>query len=430
MKVDKTIDYAVLITYIDPTTQDEKNIILDAVNETNISTSSTLTEHPTVDGTPIADHMYRNPIDLTLNGVFSLNGKQALLVDKTGTSLARVEEIFEDIKNLGILCSIVKIKVKDKIPQFTTRINMVLQSITWTERINSLGFTFNFREALRANVQEYDVTPDDRFAPNITYPDASNFSDTLLDWNLVDEEVLKALLAYNLASSDFLKFVATLPQATLIGAGIGAIVAFALSKALIALGLATASAPIIGGIIAGGVAIVIGIMALIKLVKRRAYKIKAFVYYKNAKKRNKEVERFTKFYESVHDKIRSLDGVIKVWNVNENKSQETLLSIDGDYYIFNFEKNNVDSDYAYKLNVSDIDDTAIKCTNTNCAIASFTDGTPTNCVFKTDKSYVYLIRGSESDGNDLTKYFICASQINPVDFSQALVDIIQASIKY
>ena len=56
---------------------------------------------------------------------------------------------------------------------------------------------------------------------------------------------------------------------------------------------------------------------------------------------------------------------MKVWSVTENKAQETLVNIDGSYYIFNFEKNNVDSGYAYKLNISDINDTTIKCTNTS-----------------------------------------------------------------
>lgn len=186
------MEYAVLISYIDP--NDATNavtIILDTVNDTNITASSTVTEHPTVNGTPMADHMYKNPIDVNLNGTFSLNGKQAILIDKAGKSLARVEKIFEDIKDNGIICTISKIKIVDAehTPQFTVRENMVLQSITWVERTNSLGFTFNFREALRADVQVYDVDPDDAFAPDITYADASNFSDTLLDWDAVDKEV-------------------------------------------------------------------------------------------------------------------------------------------------------------------------------------------------------------------------------------------------
>lgn len=71
------MEYAVLISYIDPNdSTNAVSIILDTVNDTNITASSTVTEHPTVNGTPMADHMYKNPIDLTLNGTFSLNGKK------------------------------------------------------------------------------------------------------------------------------------------------------------------------------------------------------------------------------------------------------------------------------------------------------------------------------------------------------------------
>lgn len=427
------MEYAVLISYIDPNdSTNAVSIILDTVNDTNITASSTVTEHPTVNGTPMADHMYKNPIDLTLNGTFSLNGKKAILIDKAGKSLARVERMFEDIKNKGVLCTITKIKIvdSDHTPQFTVRENMVLQSITWTEKINSLGFIFTFREALRADVQTYDVDPSDRFAPDITYADASSFSDTLLDWDAVDKEVLQALINYKLATDDFLEYLATISVGSLIAIGIGAAVATALASTLVALGVAISTIPIVGAVVATVAALIVVGFALFKLIKKRAYKIKAFKYYKNATKRDKEVKRFMEFYESIHNKIRTLDGAMKLWSVSENKAQETLVNIDGSYYIFNFEKNNVDSGYAYKLNVSDINGATIKCTNTNCAINAFTDGDNNNMLFSTSKSQVYLIRDSDADANDLTRYFICAAQISPKDFSEALTKIIQEAIKY
>lgn len=427
------MEYAVLISYIDP--NDATNavtIILDTVNDTQVTASSTVTEHPTVNGTPMADHMYKNPIDLTLSGMFSLNGKKAILIDKAGKSLARVEKIFEDIKDKGILCTISKIKIvdRDSTPQFTVRDNMVLQSITWVEKINSLGFTFSFREALRADVQTYEVDPDDAFAPDISYAEASNFSDTLLDWDAVDKEVLQALIDYNLAADDFLEYLATMGVGPIVALGIGVVVAVAVKSVLTALCLSTAAAPIIGAVVAVVAAIVIGFFALFRLIRKRRYKIKAFKYYKNATKRDKEVKRFMEFYESIHNKIRTLDGVMKVWSVTENKAQETLVNIDGSYYIFNFERNNVDSGYVYKLNISDINDTTLKCTNTNCAINAFIDGDDNNTLFNTSKSRVYLIRNANADPNDLTQYFICAAQLSPKDFSEALTKIIQEAIKY
>lgn len=430
------MEYAVLISYQDP--NDATNaisIILNTVNDTNITASSTVTEHPTLNGTPMSDHMYKNPIDLTLRGVFSANGQKALLVDKSGTQtldIHRVEKVFENIKDLGVICVISKIKIMDKeqTPQFTVREHMVLQSISWTERINSISFSFNFREALRANVQTYEADPDDRFAPDITYAEASAFSDTLLDWDAVDKEVLQALANYKLITNDFLQLLATQAVGDLIALGVGAAIATVLSSTLTALGATAAMIPVIGVVITVAAAAVIGIFALIRFVKQRAYKIKAFKYYKNATQQDKEVRRFLEFYTSIHDKIKSLDGAIKVWAVSENKPQETIVNIDGSYYIFNFEKNNVDSGYAYKLNISNASGQSTECTNINCALESFTDGTDNNTVFKTSKSRVYLICTPGMDRNDLTSYFICASQINPLDFANTLVDIIQEAIKY
>lgn len=428
------MDYAVMISYEDPDNTGEiVSLILDTVEDTDIAASSTVTQHPTVHGTPMADHMYKNPITIGLRGTFSLNGKKGIVYERGHGSLARVEQMFERIKNDGILCSIVKVKVDEsKTPQFSIRENMVLESINWKERINSLDFTFAFVEALRADVQTYQVDPDDKFAPDIEYPDASNFSDTLLDWNKVDEEVLQALLDYDLLDAKFCNYLNTLGYA-----GMAALVTVsiaAIAGALVSLGVISA---IPGGIIVAAVVAVVaffvlGIAALIKALKRKAYKIKAFEYYKNQTKADNEVKRFLNFYEDVHDKVRSLDGVIKCFNVTENKPQETIVSIGGSYYIFNFEKNNLQSDYAYKVTISDTDDRVLKNTNVNIALSSYTDGTPENALFVANGWYVYLICPSQIEDakSDLTKYIICASQINPQDFGSALAKIIQEAIKY
>lgn len=428
------MDYAVLISYIDP--DDEKNVvslILDTVEDSDITATSTVTQHPTVHGTPMADHMYKDPITVVLNGTFSLNGKKGIVYDHGHGSLARVEEMFERIKNDGIVCSIVKVRVdKNNTPQFGIRENMVLQSIRWKERINSLDFSFTFMEALRADVQTYQVDPDDKFAPDISYPDASNFSDTLLDWNKVDEEVLQALLDYDLMDAKFCNYLNTLGVA-----GMAALVTVSiavLAGALVSLGVISA---IPGGVIVAAVVAVVaffvlGIAALIKAIKRKQYKVKAFTYYKNKTKADNEVKRFVNFYESVHDRVRTLDGVIKCWNVTENKPQETIVSIGGSYYIFNFEKNNLQNDYAYKVTISDIDSRIIKSSNVNIALSAYTDGTPQNCLFTANGWYVYLICPATIEGakDDLTKYIICASQLNPQDFNGALSKIIQEAIKY
>lgn len=465
------MDYAVLLTYPDP--KDNTNIIsivLDTVEATTINANSTVTQHPTVNGTPIADHMYRNPIALNLSGTFSLNGKKGIVFKNGHGSLQKIEKLFEEIKNTGTLCTLSKIAVDiNNTAQFMTREHMVLSSISWKENINTLDFNFNFQEVLLATVQEYDVDPDDRFAPNINYAKAANFSDTLLDWDMVDRMVLKQLWDFELIAKEFLDLLGSLSVAAcvaIVGASVATAVIAGMVSGLIAIS-ATGIGAIVAGVVVAVLAVVAGIVALFKWIKKQAYRIKAFVYYKNAKKRDKEVKRFIEFYNSIHDKIRALDGVIKCYTINENVPQETILSIGGNYYVFDFESNNLNdgSSYAYKLVVTDIEDNVQCNANTNYAITSFMDGTPDNKLFSANGNYVYLVyspsgvtsgREAENrriqdanenlgvgvekqelidtatadDRNDLRNYIICTSAMNPQDFTEALKKIIVEAIKY
>lgn len=452
------MEYAALISYIDP--NDATNvisIILDTVNDTSVTASSTVTQHPTIDGTPMADHMYRDPTTLSISGVFSLNGKKAAIVDKSGQSLARVEEIFEDIKNKGILCTVTKIKIidNDHIPQFAIRDNMVLQHISWTERTNSLNFSLSFTEALRANTQTYDTAPDDAFLPNVQYPDASSFTDVFINWNDIDTVVLKALEDYDLMEDAFLSFISALGVSGLTGYGL----AYGLSLVLTAVSL---SVSVVGGILAGITFITLAIMYVVKKCRQHD-KIVAFKYYIETTKRNNEVKRFIVFYKLLHDTIqKTFDGKVKVWHLVEDRPQEAILNIDNNYYIFSFEKNNVGYDYNYNFTISDINGNVIKSGNTNGALHRFTAGNKNNALFTTDNYYVYLMKAEqyadydevwqkylnlsddERDGltvedyakyyrhnpNALYKYYICASQIDPTKFDDELTRVIQSALIY
>lgn len=453
------MEYAALISYIDP--NDATNvisIILDTVNDTSVMASSTVTQHPTIDGTPMADHMYRDPTTLSISGVFSLNGKKAAIVDKSGQSLARVEEIFEDIKNKGILCTVTKIKIidNDHVPQFAIRDNMVLQHISWTERTNSLSFSLSFTEALRANTQTYDTAPDDAFLPNVQYPNTSSFTDVFIDWNEIDTVVLKALKEYNLLEDAFAAFISALGVSGLVGFGL----AFGLATVLTAISL---SVPVVGAILAGITFITLTIVYIVKKFYASGNKAKAFKYYSEPAKRENEVKRFINFYADVHNTIqKSFDGKVKVWHLVEDRSQEAILNIDNNYYIFSFERNNVGYDFNYNFTISDIEGNVIKSGNTNGALRCFTAGNKNNALFMTDNYYVYLMRADQyaeydevwqkylnlSDDerelltiedyakyyrhnpNSLHKCYICASKIDPTKFDDELTRVIQSAIVY
>lgn len=422
------VGYAVLITYPDPEDNtSSKSIILDTVEDSTITTTSVITEHPTVDGTPMADHMYRNPTTINLRGVFSLNGKKAFVVNKQGMSLMRVEELFERIKNDGILCTITKVKVENEqqVPQFTVRQNMVLQSITWTESTNNLGFSFTFQEVLRANVQEAIADPDDQFAPSIEFAESTNFFDVLVKWEDIDAQVLQALYEEQLLSTDFLEAVGAFGQT---------ILAAVCTVAIVALIVACASNPIgwiVGAIAVGIFFIYRGIVSIIRFFNKRKYKVDAFKAYKNKTKLNNEITRFGTFVQQVHDQIATLENVIDVWKVNAEGNQEAIINVDSSYYTIEFEKRNISTDGHWSIICADMNGRVLTSTSNTCAKLSYYDCSSANALFTAENgSYVHLILADTEHPELASSYFIVVSSIKPEDFTSALSDIIYQAIKY
>ena len=333
-------EIAVIIRYKTNENED-RQIVLDTVNDVNVTASSDLTTHPVPSGDIIADHLIKQPCSMSISGAISLNGGQALVVDKAGPRLANVQQMFEDIKNNGYRCEIYKISTLSKDIQslseirFLSRSNMVLTNINWTERINSLTFSFNFSQILVAQVQEYDVDVDDAYLPNINDPATLNFTDTLIDWQQVDTMLIKTLFDFELITRDFLDSVAAAGSAGLLAAGVAAGVAIAVSLAV------GASIPVVGWIAVGVIAIGAALVTFFKsLVKKTKYKIDTFKHYSDDRKNQKEVVRFSNFVGEIHNNIAQLNNNLKVYQPSANEDQECMVSIGGLYYIFNFSKNN------------------------------------------------------------------------------------------
>ena len=176
-------DYAVVIScFLNKEDKERTSFILDTVDDTSIDSSSSITMHPVVSGDMIADHMYNDPDTMQVRGSFSLNGSKGIVVDGSGSRLANFEDVFEDIKSRGVMCDIVKVHIPNndltnQQPRFKLRQNMVLTSISFVEKINSVNFTFNFKQALTVDVEETPIDNDDEFLPYITEPNTLNFTD-------------------------------------------------------------------------------------------------------------------------------------------------------------------------------------------------------------------------------------------------------------
>ena len=108
-----------------------------SVDNVTINLNSTISAHPIVSGDMIADHMFKDPSSITISGKISTHGDSYTVVlgaNILNRSIAQVQEMFEKVKNEGLLCKVSKIDLDlgDQVPKFIKRENMVLSSIEWT----------------------------------------------------------------------------------------------------------------------------------------------------------------------------------------------------------------------------------------------------------------------------------------------------------
>lgn len=407
-------------------------IILDTINDVVVQSSSDITMHPIVTGDMVADHMIRQPVTMHIAGSFSLNGRSKTIATGAGSRLSNLEELFENIKNEGSLCDITKMSVEDNGIRFLQRRNMVLTGISWTEKINSVAFTFDFTQALLADIQTYEVDVDDQFLPNISEPNTLNFTECLLDWSQIDKLITSTAVQVGLMTEDFKNFLHTTSTYAVTGVVAGVTVGVTTTAVIVSLG---ASGPVgwIIGAIAAVVIVGIGIVkAISDVCKANKYRVKQFQYYKDDRKNAAEVERYNNFIGQIHKQMTQLNNKIFCWQIAANEEQECMVSISNNYYIFNFTKNNTNA--RYMLTVTDVDG---KQVGASVNIASSPRGmfecTSSNCLFRAAQSgaYVYIIKATDdsqteaSNENDLRNYVILATLIRPEEFTNVLVEIIK-----
>lgn len=444
-------DFAYVITARDYPKQGEvTSLVLDTVSESTVSANSVITTHPISSGDYVADHMYDNPDEISINGVFSLNGNKGLVVDKAGSRLDNVQNIFEDIKRLGILCDAVKVHIiqngatSQQEARFKVRESLVLRNIVWTEGINSLKYSFNFTQVMLVEAQSYEVDMDDKFLPNITEPQTLNFTDTLIDWNQLDAAIMKVLEETDIVTDEFKNVLSSWGK-TLLVQIVGAAVAAVIVSSTLVPAAGAAITATIGGVVVGlsttGVGAIVALaglvvastaLTIVKLVKDYKYRVKPFRKYLSDKKTNKEIRRFGDLIGTLHDNLSVLNDAIKVYAVSSDEPQECMLSLDDSYFIFTFTKNNTNGRYSLAVENFDAEQTAVKndITSSPTNIGQLTSN---NALFKTssDGLYVYLMytgEESEEEKNKLTNYYLMTSKIKMEDYNQAVMDIIKNAI--
>ena len=414
-----------------------KTILLDSIEDVQVDESSQLTTHPIVTGDMVADHMIKEPCSMTISGELSMNGSDNINFDGFKPTLKACQETFGKIKNNAYMCSITKLAMSTNEVRFLQRENMVLTSIQWTERVNSLAFTLTFTQALVTDAQEYEVDMQDKNLPAVTEPATLSFSSTLMDWDQVDRLVIDTCATEGLTTDEFMTMLKSTGTSFLIGGtAVGAAI-------LIAYVAACASIPVAGWIVGvaslavAGVAIIgYGIYSAIKsAVNSRKYRINQFKKYKDDKKNQAEVERFANFIGDIHNQLMKLNDAFYVYQISSNEPQECMLSISDEYYIFAFEKNNVNNKWTVNVTMPARDDAVVAANKSiDCAKTSYADCNSGNALFRASGSgaYVYLVyvRNEDLAADDLRNYYVLVSGMKPEDFTNAVTEIIKNAILY
>ena len=431
----------------------------DNIENENVNDTSDITNHPLVSGDIIADHMYRLPVNMTVTGTFSLYGNRpTIYAGNYNDRLTNIEAFFTRVKNEGIFCRLIKLsRGNNTSSRFLARDNMVLTSISWTEKQSSVNFTFNFTEAITAKVQDVDMSEDetDESLPAITDAATLDFTDTLLDWNEVNRVVVAQLQDAGLITQEFLGYAIEIAKGYFIGAATGIAIG---SGVAILLSMTGALAVIPGpGWVAAGVVVAIGAIAgaiwgiftnIKKAIAEKEYKIKQFQLYNDDAKNKAEVDRFCNYLGNIHLHLETLEDRLHLYSIASNEPQECMLYLDDNYYIFKFSRNNTNGKYG--LEVVDVEGRHPSSgqggvMNELVGYSNIGECTDSNHLFRTTGkgSWVYIINlaneKAKAEGKsqeeveelnkDLTNYAVLVTDVNMSRFSDLLKDIIVDAMK-
>ena len=136
------------------TVEELKYFPIDYLNDREVNANSHVATQPMQRGDYMADHMYRDPVNVTISGQFSMNGRninnKSYSFMSTNNRLTDIQKTFEVIKNKGILCNIM-----------TIASDVDTSDATETNRYDSSNTRFITREnmedveTLRSHLEQY-----------------------------------------------------------------------------------------------------------------------------------------------------------------------------------------------------------------------------------------------------------------------------------
>ena len=199
----------------------EVNLELDTCTSKSVRASSTIASQPLQGGYVMSDHMYRNPDEFSVSGKFSLNGYIPSIakndndylftnISSASDRLTRIQEVFEYIKNYGILCDLTTLSTDPTNPdgiRFKTRTNMALQSIEWREYQNCMDYTFSFKEVITVEVEHYEGIPYKDNNPNTEANRIMTLGELLKQYRDIPSMVIESLIDNGLIDTKDLRLM-------------------------------------------------------------------------------------------------------------------------------------------------------------------------------------------------------------------------------
>lgn len=399
-------------------------IVIDTIDSDSVSGSVTITEQPLMNGEFISDHLFKKPISYSISGMFGMGNRQGIVVNDGKIQLTEVQELFEKIRDNGIICSVVRVRIDDKNNRevrFLKRENLCLESIQWTQNIDTLGFSFQFKEIAFVAPIQYSVDLDDAFNPNVQDLVQRSFSESLLSRQDALKSILSFMYENDIMSDTFWKALIGNRAETFLALGIGVAVAYALGSLIVACGASGPVGWIVGVIVVALALIAVGIA---KIVRRCKFKIKPFDKYNE-----KELKRWAELMEKMSDEIASVSDHIQVFQPSSDDDQECVLTIDGNIYVFAFTTNNVNGERSLVV-TNGAEEQIGSLSNIGCAPTNYGDCNKANAIYSNDnqKLYIHLIYTGEDTQEEKAKlknYLLTISNIEAEKFEEMMAQIIK-----
>ena len=357
-----------------------KYLPIDFLDDRSITADSRIITQPLQSGDTMSDHMYREPVKMTLKGKFALNGRNwnndSYNFLFQNDRLTTIEYVFEYIKNAGILCTLTTVESEiddgDKIyydengnlvgssitpskTRFLTRENMALTNINWTEKVNVLEFSFSFQEVIMIDMIEYEVDSTDLTLPSLNEPRAQGEGNVLWDTQELPKMITQMLAEKGYIKSDWAEALATRGDVYGVYAQIVASVA-------IAIGLIAATVAITGALLSAGATLGSAVLAfpvgtVVAVAAVAITFIALAIKHAIDKKRQREVERrafklinnspsqdfnrYMNLMDDIEEAVNSAGSNLSIYSFSSDDEQEITLTIGGNYYYISFTKTSV-----------------------------------------------------------------------------------------